>query len=83
MDKYRRSRYLSDLFHDIIHERLLYEAPFQDDFKLTNEHYIVFVVFVLLYCCHCAVFSEWPDRALSRFHKNCDLSTLFQEHTVV
>ena len=24
------------------------------------------VLFVLFYCCHCAVFFEWPDRALSR-----------------
>lgn len=58
-------------------------SPFPGRQKLTNEYYIVFVVFVLLYCCHCAVFSEWPDRALSRFHKNCDLSTLFEEHKVV
>ena len=78
MDLYRRSRYLSDLFHDIIHEGSLYKARLQGDISflisITSAPTVNNVVFVLFYCCPCEVFSEWPDRALSTdFAIYCDL----------
>ena len=61
-DKYRRSRYLSDLFYDIIHEGSLYKARFQEDksrlISSTSAPSVNNVVFVVFYCCHCVVFSE-------------------------
>ena len=73
---------LSDLFHDI-HEGSLYKAGFQEDnsclVSCTSAPTVNNVVFVLLYCCHYADFSEWPDRGLSSdFAIYCGLLTLFE-----
>ena len=81
--------FLSDLFHDIIHEPghegSLYKARFQENksclISSTSAPTVNGVVFALFYCCHCAVFSEWPDRVLSTYFAiYCDLSALFEHH---
>ena len=70
--------------YDIINKRSLYKARFQEDksrlissASAPSVNNVVFVLFI--YCCHGAVFSEWPDRALSMdFAFYCNLSTLFE-----